>query len=176
MTGSRETDAAAVPARSGAVEDWRRRLRAHGYRITPQRQLVLAAVNRLKHASPEQILSEVQLTAPNVNLSTVYRTLDVLESVRLVTHAHIEHRAPTYHSVDDRPHIHLVCDHCHEVQGVPGAIAEPLSAALQQDWGFGLEVGHIALHGRCADCAGSAESLAAAVEPGRPGAGAVESG
>ena len=63
----------------------------------------------LRHATPEEILGEVQSTASGVNLSTVYRTLEVLEQVGLVTHAHIGHGAPTYHVVDDTPHIHLVC-------------------------------------------------------------------
>ncbi|MFM7212713.1 MAG: Fur family transcriptional regulator, partial [Actinomycetota bacterium] len=68
---------------------WDERLRAQGYRITPQRQLVLEAVTRLGHGTPEEILAEVQRQATGVNLSTVYRTLDVLEEVGLVTHAHI---------------------------------------------------------------------------------------
>ena len=62
-------------------EDWDRRLHEHGFRITPQRQLVLEAVERLQHGTPETILAEVQKTATGVNLSTVYRTLEVLESV-----------------------------------------------------------------------------------------------
>ena len=88
--------------------DWEHRLRRGGYRITPQRQLVLESVQRLGHGTPEEILAEVQRTATGVNLSTVYRNLEVLEEVGLVTHAHIGHGAPTYHSVDDHVHIHLV--------------------------------------------------------------------
>ena len=61
------------------TEDWERRLRDHGFRITPQRQLVLEAVESLRHGTPEEILVEVQRTASGVNLSTIYRTLEVLE-------------------------------------------------------------------------------------------------
>ena len=60
---------------------WDERLRAQGYRITPQRQFVLEAVTRLGHGTPEEILAEVQRQAAGVNLSTVYRTLDVLEEM-----------------------------------------------------------------------------------------------
>lgn len=67
--------------------EWDDVLRDQGYRITPQRQLVLEAVNTLGHATPEELLSEVQKTAAAVNLSTIYRTLEVLEQVGLVTHA-----------------------------------------------------------------------------------------
>src|SRR4051812_27501870 len=60
-------------------------LRAQGYRLTPQRQLVLRAVTELRHGTPDEICLEVQRTAAGVNISTVYRTLELLEELGLVT-------------------------------------------------------------------------------------------
>ena len=60
-------------------QTWDDALRASGYRVTPQRQLVLEAVTRLEHATPEEIYAEVRQTAVGVNVSTVYRTLELLE-------------------------------------------------------------------------------------------------
>lgn len=136
------------------TEDWDRRLRERGFRITPQRQLVLEAVERLRHGTPEAILAEVQLTASGVNLSTVYRTLEVLEDVGLVTHAHIGHGAPTYHAVEDEVHIHLVCDRCRDVSSVPAEIAVAFVDRLEADYGFRTDISHVSMHGRCAACAG----------------------
>jgi len=51
------------------------RLRSRGMRMTPQREHVLAAVRDLGHATPEQISDAV----PGVDITTVYRTLEVLE-------------------------------------------------------------------------------------------------
>ena len=133
-------------------EAWETRLRRGGYRITPQRQLVLESVERLGHGTPEEILSEVQRTATGVNLSTVYRNLEVLEEVGLVTHAHIGHGAPTYHSVDDHVHIHLVCDTCGKVESIDAAIADPFLDELRSRTGFVTDVSHVALHGTCRDC------------------------
>ncbi|GDX32513.1 transcriptional repressor [Actinomycetes bacterium] len=135
-------------------EDWDRRLREHGFRITPQRQLVLEAVERLQHGTPETILVEVQRTATGVNLSTVYRTLEVLENVGLVTHAHIGHGAPTYHAVDEELHIHLVCDRCSEVVSVPAAVATTFVERLRTDQGFTTDISHMAIHGYCSKCEG----------------------
>jgi Fur family ferric uptake transcriptional regulator len=132
--------------------EWEMRLRSGGYRITPQRQLVLESVERLAHGTPEEILAEVQKTASGVNLSTIYRNLEVLEEVGLVTHAHIGHGAPTYHSVDDHVHIHLVCDRCGAVQSLDAGIAEPFLNDLRGATGFVTDVSHVALHGTCADC------------------------
>lgn len=134
--------------------EWDDILRAHGYRITPQRQLVLEAVNTLGHATPEELLAEVQTTAAAVNLSTIYRTLEVLEEVGLVTHAHIGHGAPTYHSVETDVHIHLVCDTCSTVQSIPAEDAATFVELLRDKVGFETDVAHVSLHGQCATCIG----------------------
>jgi len=134
------------------ARDWNDVLRDHGFRITPQRQLVLEAVNSLGHATPEALLTEVQKTASAVNLSTIYRTLEVLEQVGLVTHAHIGHGAPTYHSVDDEAHIHLVCDTCSVVTSIHADVAEVFVQLLREKAGFETDVAHVSVHGQCATC------------------------
>jgi Fur family transcriptional regulator, ferric uptake regulator len=134
------------------TEDWELRLREHGFRITPQRQLVLEAVEALRHGTPEEILVEVQRTATGVNLSTIYRTLEVLEEVGLVTHAHIGHGPPTYHAVDDEVHIHLVCDRCGRVQSVPATAATDFVDRLEADYGFRTDISHVSVHGLCDTC------------------------
>lgn len=132
--------------------DWDEVLRLHGYRITPQRQLVLEAVNTLGHATPEELCAEVQKYAAAVNLSTIYRTLEVLEEVGLVTHAHIGHGAPTYHSVEEDSHIHLVCDTCSQVESVDAEVAEVFVQILRDKVGFETDVAHVSVHGQCAEC------------------------
>jgi Fur family ferric uptake transcriptional regulator len=139
--------------------EWDDILRAHGYRITPQRQLVLEAVNSLGHATPEELLAEVQQTAAAVNLSTIYRTLEVLEEVGLVTHAHIGHGAPTYHSVESELHIHLVCDTCSAVQSIAAEEAASFVELLRDKVGFETDVAHVSLHGQCATCIGRMKLL-----------------
>ena len=146
------------------TEDWDRRLRERGFRITPQRQLVLEAVERLRHGTPESILAEVQLTASGVNLSTVYRTLEVLEDVGLVTHAHIGHGAPTYHAVEEEVHIHLVCDRCRDVMSVPAEIAMAFVDRLEAEYGFRTDISHLSMHGRCAACGQAGDGIREGVE------------
>lgn len=133
-------------------QNWDEVLRSGGYRITPQRQLVLEAINELGHATPEQLCDAVQAKAAGVNLSTIYRTLDVLEAVGLVTHAHIGHGAPTYHSIEDEAHIHLVCDVCNSVEAIDVDVAEVFVQLLREKVGFETDVAHVAIHGQCATC------------------------
>src|SRR5262245_43917847 len=103
------------------AETWQQELRARGYRVTPQRQLVLEAVTSLRHGTPEEICAEVQRTAHGVNISTVYRTLELLEDLALVKHTHLGHGAPTYHVATEADHVHLVCQRCGAVQDVSPA-------------------------------------------------------
>jgi Fur family ferric uptake transcriptional regulator len=128
-------------------------LRDRGLRATPQRRHVLEAVDALGHATPEQVCEHVQRRDADVSLATVYRTLELLEELGLVTHAHLEHGAPTYHSVRSREHLHLVCRSCGRVQEADARHGHALAAALEAERGFLTDVRHLALHGLCADCA-----------------------
>nr|WP_202470836.1 Fur family transcriptional regulator [Streptomyces sp. SID8377] len=129
-------------------------MRQRGYRLTPQRQLVLEAVDALEHATPDDILTEVRKTASGINISTVYRTLELLEELGLVSHAHLGHGAPTYHLADRHHHMHLVCRDCESVIEADVSVAEPLTARLRETYGFETDMKHFAIFGRCADCVG----------------------
>ena len=138
--------------------DWRELLRARGYRLTPQRELVLQAVSRLGHATPDDVCAEVQRTAQGVNISTVYRTLELLEELGLVAHTHLGHGAPTYHPAGQVDHLHLVCRDCERVIEVDVSVADELVGRLRADHGFDTDVKHFAIYGRCADCTSAAQS------------------
>lgn len=131
--------------------DLRARLRGSGYRLTPQRELILQAVQRLGHATPDEVLAAVRATSSAVNASTVYRTLEVLEELGLVRHAHLSDRAPTYHSVSGHEHFHLVCRGCQKVISVDAARAAAFAALLEEEFGFEADLGHLTVFGRCCD-------------------------
>ena len=133
------------------TSDWRARLREKGYRLTPQRELILQAVERLGHATPDEVLAEVRTRSTAVNASTVYRTLEVLEELGLVRHAHLSDRAPTYHSTSEHEHFHLVCRNCHKVISVDPDVLRPVSERLATDHGFTVDVGHLTVFGTCGD-------------------------
>ena len=132
--------------------DWRATLREKGYRLTPQRELILNAVDTLGHATPDEVLAEVRKHSDAVNVSTVYRTLEVLEELGLVRHAHLSDRAPTYHSVTDHVHFHLVCRNCHRVISVDPDVVAPFAGRLREEQGFAIDVGHLAIFGECVEC------------------------
>src|SRR3954466_11677210 len=140
-----------------AADDWQSELRSRGYRLTPQRQLVLEAVGSLGHATPEEIVATVRKTAAAVNISTVYRTLELLEELGLVQHTHLGHGAPTYSIPSDDDHVHLVCRDCGGVDEVESSVVDEVVRRLSAERGFSVDVGHFAVFGVCRACAGAGE-------------------
>src|SRR5947207_2147186 len=134
------------------TQAWDDTLRASGYRVTPQRQLVLEAVTKLEHATPEEIFASIRQTARGVNVSTVYRTLELLEQIGLVTHTHLSHGAPRYHLAAEAQHVHLVCSECGRITQIPPEAVAPLVSALERNYGFQTDVGHLTVFGRCESC------------------------
>ena len=90
--------------------------------------------------------------AAGVNISTIYRTLELLEQLGLVTHTHLGHGAPTYHSATDEDHLHLVCRVCGQIIETDVSVADHLIEDLATQQGFVTDVTHFAIFGRCKDC------------------------
>lgn len=127
-------------------------LHQKGLRLTPQRELVLQAVRDLDHATPEEVLNKIHETHPGINLSTVYRNLEILENVGLVQHTHLGHGGATYHAAEELTHLHLVCGKCESVGDAPMEVAANFVQTLSDDYGFKTDVTHFAIYGTCSVC------------------------
>jgi Fur family ferric uptake transcriptional regulator len=127
-------------------------LRERGLRLTPQRQLILEAVYELGHATPEQVHHHVRERAAGVNITTVYRTLELLEELGLVNHTHLSHGSPTYHHAGEHEHVHLVCRGCRSITEVDPGVMRPVTERLLAEQGFRVDVGHVSLFGVCGNC------------------------
>jgi Fe2+ or Zn2+ uptake regulation protein len=155
-------DVTTVPP-ADLVEEILGRFTAAGGRRTASRQAIVeAVVGAGGHMTAEQIASAVQILFPSINLSTVYRTLEALEELRVVDHVHLGHGRAVYHLTDET-HQHLFCEQCERVQEVPIAKLRPLFGMLEEEYAFQLDRRHFALVGRCRDCV---EAAAANMTPG----------
>ena len=146
------TDSPATPRASAPQGDWQQLLRERGYRLTPQRELVLHAVDALGHATPDEVLEKVREQSAAVNMSTVYRTLELLEELGLVSHAHLTDRAPTYHTTATPQHVHLVCRGCGAVLDARPEEFAKVAEALRRNHGFEPDIGHLTVFGTCREC------------------------
>src|SRR3954468_6100122 len=126
-----------------------RRLQAGGGGITTARRALIGAlVAAEQHVPADDLAASVQATHPDVHRSTIYRTLDALERLGVVDHAHLGHGRAVYHLADE-PHHHLVCEECGEVIEVPDDTFDDLASQLHGRYGFSIRPHHFAVLGRC---------------------------
>jgi len=113
-------------------------LRKLGYRLTPQRSMILHVLTEANgHLNIEQITKRVQQRYPNVSLSTVYRTLELLKTTGLVRESHLPGQAPSYETAtNDTQHHHLVCRRCHAIQHMDETLLGNLHECLQEQYHF----------------------------------------
>jgi len=128
-------------------------LSEQGYRMTPQRMMVLAAIeNSEHHISAEEIYAQVVTKYPHVNISTVYRTMELLNRLGLVTETDLGGGRVRYHPADKGHHHHLVCQECGKVIDLDESVLEHLKLVLQRDYKFDPDIRHLAFFGRCYEC------------------------
>ena len=134
-------------------KDYIQALRAGGYRVTPQRLIVLDAVcAEGGHATLGIIQARVLDMDPTIDRSTIYRALDVLCAVGLVVESEIGDEGKVYKIAGESDHHHLVCQGCGAIITVPHAVLAPLLEVIRGDYGFEVSVDHLTLPGRCPNC------------------------
>jgi Fur family ferric uptake transcriptional regulator len=89
--------------------------------------------------------------SPDGHISTVYRNLEELERLAVVTHVHLGHGPATYH-LAQTTHSHLVCEECGAVIEVGDGLFASLAAMTLREYGFTIDPHHFATRGRCRDC------------------------
>jgi len=128
-------------------------LQEKGYRLTPQRMLVIEALhNTDKHISAEEIYEQLHARYPYSNISTVYRTLELLKELNLVTEADFDEGRVRYHIAEKGHHHHLVCYTCGKITDLEESLLYPLRDALLRDYDFETDLRHIAISGQCSEC------------------------
>lgn len=136
------------------TDPWADLVRERGLRLTEPRRRVLAVLAKGEHLTPEVLTHLVGRDGGStLPPSTIYRTLQSLEDVGIVTHSHLDHGPATYHLALPHRHLHLVCRGCRSVLEVPTEAADALVAQVLSETGFQADPTHMAIHGHCARCA-----------------------
>ena len=127
-------------------------IRQHGFRMTPQRQLIVDAIHDgAGHSTPEEIYRRVYSKAPAVNRATVYRNLDFLCEMRLVVAAQIGGQM-VYELAGAEPHHHLVCRKCNAIEQIGHQTVKELFDKVEREQSFLIDMDHLALFGVCKKC------------------------
>jgi Fur family ferric uptake transcriptional regulator len=139
-------------------DEVRERLHERGLRWTPQRRLlvdVLAGTDG--HITGAELVERCREQDPEVTPSTVYRTLDVLEDIGLIRHAHGLDGREEFHVRPAREHGHLHCSACHRAWEIEAEDVADLAGELETSRGFRMDLGHLSVVGVCADCREASE-------------------
>ena len=129
-------------------------LKKHGYKLTPQRRVVIQAITSdREHHTPADIYERVQREHAGVGLVTIYRTLDILAGMGLICEVHAGDGRRSY--LMRRPsehHHHLICSGCGAVVDFTGCDLGELERSLAAKTGFEIESHLLEFLGRCWDC------------------------
>jgi Fur family ferric uptake transcriptional regulator len=135
-----------------------RELRERGFRLTPQREMVLSVMHEVKGlATADEIHALVRERSAAVDISTVYRTLDLLQELQMVACLDPGDGQHRYELLGVHgPHVHLVCQVCGAVVGVEREAVQPLADRLLAQHGFAVALDRLAIPGRCRGCSDQA--------------------
>lgn len=136
-------------------ETVRERLHDHGLRWTPQRQTLVAVLSETRgHVTGADLVERCRERDPSTIPSTVYRTLDVLEELGIVRHAHGPNGREEYHVLPGTVHGHLYCKTCGASWEISMGEAASIVRSLDLERGFEVDLSHVTIVGRCRVCRG----------------------
>ena len=166
--GSPAKQATASEATAGtpwtAIPD---RLRARGLRWTPQRRVLVEVLSRTNgHVTGAELIERCRELDPDTTPSTVYRTLDVLEELGVLSHSHGASGREEFHVLPASEHAHLQCETCGGSWEIEPGEAADLVRALETGRGFRVRVGHLSIVGECVTCSTARSAhLASVADP-----------
>ncbi len=130
-------------------------LRSRGFRITPQREMIIQAIAHAgHHINADQLYAHIQEKTHYVNIATVYRTLDLLVEQGLASRIDLGEERVIYATNQHGPHIHLVCRQCGQVEDADQELLSGLNHALIDRYHFAPDLQHISILGLCRACQG----------------------
>lgn len=132
------------------------KLRSLGYRYTPQRRVVMEAVQQLGgHFTPQAVCNQINAAAVDkthkADQATVYRTLELLQKLGIVYSSQV-HGQTVFELAGEVPHHHLVCRNCSQVMPLDDHHFDDLVEHLWQDHQFKAELAHLTISGLCDHC------------------------
>lgn len=145
-----------MPQDGDVLNQLHERLRASGQRLTPQRLLILELLYAHgDHATADEIHVAAQARYPYLNISTVYRTLELLRDIGIISETDLGDGRRHFALISADRHHHLICLHCGYVQEIDDERFDDLRANLRERHGFEARIDHLAIFGACQPCAAS---------------------
>ena len=131
-------------------------LKERGVRLTRQRQILLALIDKTgEHLDAENLYRMAKEQDPKINRVTVYRTLKMLKSGGLVDELDLMHYGGDQHYYETRlkqEHAHVICLRCGKVEEFFGDPLQKLRKQIESHFGFQVLLARTEVGGYCAHC------------------------
>lgn len=125
------------------------KLEARGYRVTPSRRAVIAAIlAQAGHFTVEDVLTRCR----DAGRATVFRTIRLLTELGVVCRVLLEDGSKHYMVSQRGHHHHLVCTSCGNVEDLDQCAISDALRDLSEATGYEVEGHWLELYGRCARC------------------------
>jgi Fur family ferric uptake transcriptional regulator len=125
-----------------------RALRERGLRMSTPRRLVLEAL----FASEAPQSAEQIARRSSLDLTSVYRNLEIIERHGLVRHVHLGHGPGLYALLGRGEREYLFCERCHAVRALPPDELDPIRDSVRERFGYEARFTHFAIVGTCPAC------------------------
>lgn len=126
-------------------------LQAHGHKLTRPRRLVVETLVDQSRAMTASDLHRV-LADRGVSLASIYRTLELLESMQLAEPVRQAGDEGRYIACKPDHHHHVICTGCWRVTDLDACILDPVTTAIHDQSDFDVESHILEFYGRCAVC------------------------
>ncbi|MDI3533828.1 MAG: Fur family transcriptional regulator, ferric uptake regulator [Thermosediminibacterales bacterium] len=135
------------------TKDLEEKIKLNGYKITPQRKAILKVLlNHKGHfLSAEKIHQNTCKTHPKLNITTIYRNLEILVNINLV-HKIQGDEGCLYSIISNKTHHHhIICKGCGKTEIIDFCPIQKF-IDLIKDKNFTLTEHKIELYGYCQKC------------------------
>ncbi len=139
------------------MENLKERLKDLGLKLTPQRRATLEVIfnNKGKHLNTEEIYDLVKEKCPEIGLATVYRTLQLLDEMGLISKINLDDGCSCYefnNHEDDHQHHHLICQNCGAIIEVEIDLLDQLEEEIEKVYHFKIKDHKVKFFGICSQC------------------------
>lgn len=140
------------------MDELKDRLKETGFKITPQRRAIIEILlkHENEHLSSEEIYDLVRVDCPEIGLATVYRTMQLLDEINVISKLNLDDGCVRYElSVDEEDchhHHHLICSKCNKIMEVKEDLLDTIEREIQSLYKFKIIDHDVKFYGLCEDC------------------------
>ena len=140
------------------MENLKNKLKESGLKITPQRRAIINILigHENRHLSSEEIYDLVRENCPEIGLATVYRTMQLLDEIGVISKLNLDDGCIRYeinlNKSDCHNHHHLICKKCGKIIEVEDDLMDDVENKIQSAYKFKILDHDVKFYGICEDC------------------------